>query len=85
MAQINLGHVVGPQGAKGDKGDTGDPSTVMTGATSTADGTSGAAPKPTAGQQGRYLKGDASWGEVADTEMTENEVNICFYNAGWDD
>lgn len=35
---------------------------VMTGATSTADGRKGLVPAPQAGQQGRYLRGDATWG-----------------------
>ena len=38
---------------------------VMLGATAIADGASGAVPKPLAGQQGLFLRGDATWGAPA--------------------
>jgi hypothetical protein len=36
----------------------------MTGATSSTDGTSGSVPAPEAGEQGKFLRGDATWAEV---------------------
>ena len=43
---------------------TGTPS-VMTGATSSAAGTSGLTPAPSAGDEGKFLKGDGTWGTPA--------------------
>ena len=44
---------------------------VMTGATETQDGTSGAVPMPTAGSQEKFLKGDGTWSEIPDyNDMT---------------
>lgn len=44
--------------------------TAMGGATSSAAGTLGAVPAPTAGDEGKFLKGDGTWGEVADTDLS---------------
>lgn len=65
----------------------------FTGATSTADGTSGRVIKPLAGQQDKYLKGDGTWGDVpALTPSTmlsalhtypNNYVPADTSNAGW--
>lgn len=65
----------------------------FTGATSTADGTSGKVIKPLAGQQDKYLKGDGTWGDVpALTPSTmssalhtypNNYVPADTSNAGW--
>ena len=38
--------------------------TALKGATSTADGTAGYAPKPAKGDQAKFLKGDATWTEI---------------------
>lgn len=40
---------------------------AMTGATSSASGTSGLVPAPTAGKQGAYLRGDGTWAVPTDT------------------
>lgn len=40
---------------------------VMQGATASADGVSGLVPKPEAGDQGKFLKGDGTWDEPTDT------------------
>lgn len=40
---------------------------VMKGATASADGASGLVPAPTKGNEGKYLKGDGSWGTLAKT------------------
>lgn len=40
---------------------------VMRGATASADGASGLVPAPTKGNEGKYLKGDGSWGTPAKT------------------
>lgn len=37
---------------------------MMTGATATADGTAGKVPRPGAGQQGHFLRGDGTWAEI---------------------
>lgn len=41
--------------------DDSDTWTVMTGASSSADGVSGIVPKPTAGNQGKFLRADGTW------------------------
>lgn len=46
--------------------------TVMTGATSTSDGTSGLVPAPTSGDRKKFLSGSATWDDVFD----ENNVAI---------
>ena len=40
---------------------------VMQGATASADGASGLVPAPQAGEQGKFLRGDATWGVPTDT------------------
>lgn len=40
---------------------------VMRGATASANGASGLVPTPTKGNEGKYLKGDGSWGTLAKT------------------
>ncbi len=60
------------------------PCEVMTGATASTDGNPGIAPKPVAGDNTKFLRGDATYVSVADTELTASEVNSCFTNAGWD-
>lgn len=39
----------------------------MKGATASADGASGLVPAPTKGNEGKYLKGDGTWGTPAKT------------------
>lgn len=43
---------------------------TMTGASSSADGTKGLVPIPTAGDQDKYLKADGTWGAITDTKVT---------------
>ena len=45
-----------------------DPQT-MTGATAIADGTGGLVPAPSAGDEGKFLKGDATWANVPDPQV----------------
>lgn len=68
--------IIGAQNnATSSGGGGGGTSTVMTGATATSDGTSGAVPKPIAGQQNKFLRGDASWVDVnAVTELYTNTM-----------
>lgn len=40
------------------------------GATETTDGGSGKVPKPTKGQQGKFLKGDGTWGDVPNPDLS---------------
>ena len=47
--------------------DTNTTYSVMTGATSSADGATGLVPKPTAGNQGKYLRADGTWATPPDT------------------
>ncbi len=44
---------------------------VMEGATVSADGASGLVPKPEAGDQDKFLKGDGTWDEPTDTTYGE--------------
>ena len=44
---------------------------VFTGATSGAAGTSGLVPAPAAGDDGKYLKGDGTWGTVDTSNLTD--------------
>jgi hypothetical protein len=65
----------------------------MTGATGSADGASGLVPKPSAGQQSKFLKGDGSWDDPtattgdflkhynslhADATISTGEVGVTF-------
>ena len=49
--------------------------TALGGATASADGTAGYAPKPTKGQQGYYLKGNATWVKPSLSEFTDDVVS----------
>ena len=42
---------------------------VMQGATASADGASGLVPKPEAGDQDKFLKGDGTWGDLAASDI----------------
>lgn len=53
----------------------GDTWTALKGATALADGTAGYAPKPTKGQQGYYLKGNATWVKPSLSEFTDDVVS----------
>ena len=50
--------------------DTNTTYSVMTGATSNADGESGLVPKPTSGNQNKYLKADGTWSTPTNTTYT---------------
>ena len=43
---------------------------TMTGATSSANGSEGLVPTPTAGDQDKYLKADGTWEAITDTKVT---------------
>lgn len=47
---------------------------TMTGATATAAGASGNVPQPAAGDQGKFLRGDGTWGEGSGTVDSVNNV-----------
>ena len=47
---------------------------TMTGATATAAGESGNVPQPAAGDQGKFLRGDGTWGEGSGTVDSVNNV-----------
>jgi len=47
---------------------------VMRGATASADGTSGLVPKPEAGDQNKFLKGNGTWGTVAASSVAWSDV-----------
>ena len=56
---------------------------IMTGATASSDGSSGSVPKPTTGDQSRFLRGDGTWADtgVSDLqtkveEMDTNKANL---------
>lgn len=49
---------------------------VMTGASSSAAGTSGFLPPPPAGAQGKFFKGDGTWGNAAITQQAIDGVNF---------
>lgn len=49
---------------------------VMKGATASADGASGLVPAPTKGNEGKYLKGDGSWGTPAKTIVDDTLSDI---------
>lgn len=49
---------------------------VMEGATASADGTSGLVPKPEAGDQNKFLKGDGTWGMVEAGDVSIAWENI---------
>lgn len=53
---------------------------AMTGASTTADGTSGLVPKPLKGDANRYLRSDGTWAEFteATTEDIDNIINGLF-------
>lgn len=46
---------------------------VMTGATSSANGTVGLVPAPTSAQRNNYLKGDGTWATPTDTKVTQSQ------------
>lgn len=52
--------------------------TALAGASSSADGTAGYAPKPTKGQQGYFLRGDATWAAVS--KSTVGLGNVANYD-----
>ena len=47
---------------------TGDSTTIFTGATASADGTSGQVPVPHIGDEDKFLKGDGTWDDVPDPQ-----------------
>ena len=56
---------------------------IMTGATASSDGSTGSVPKPTAGEQSKFLRGDGTWADtgVSDLqtkveEMDTNKANL---------
>ena len=51
---------------------------IMTGATSSANGTSGRVPAPTAGQQNNYLRGDGTWADLQIAEYSASDESIVF-------
>lgn len=59
----------------------------MTGATSDANGTSGLVPAPTAGDQGKFLKGDGTWGvpkvDSSSTFITGRFTNVVGNKSEW--
>ncbi len=64
-------HGLAPVATSGDYADlTGTP-TEFDGATASADGASGLVPKPEAGDQDKFLKGDGTWGTPQDTTYSE--------------
>lgn len=50
------------------------PTTAFSGATASEDGTKGLVPAPDSGQEGQYLKGDGSWGDVEYAETAAQLV-----------
>ena len=61
----------------GSYNDLSDIPIEMTGATSSAAGTSGLVPAPTSGEQGAYLRGDGTWAVPTNTDTkVTNTLNI---------
>lgn len=66
--------------------DYSNPLYAFTGATSSTDGAAGIVPKPLAGDQNKYLKGDGTWGNPGTTTtvytqtMAAGETSVTFSN-----
>lgn len=57
--------------------------TAMTGATSSAAGTAGLIPAPSAGDEGKFLKGDGTWGTVGSSGSSVTPISFSIATTDW--
>ena len=57
--------------------------TAMTGATSSTAGTAGLIPAPSAGDEGKFLKGDGTWGTVGSSGSSVTPISFSIATTDW--